>query len=158
MLNSKLKKLVAFASILLLQPMVNPGSFALAKRKAPMRAYSFIAEGGKASQAECDGVRKLPRLKRLSEFSKANSYMGSELQTPELEIKGKANGEMWTHFFKTKPACAAVLAKTPSALEETKAKAPKPELPPDDADDEPDQPEQTEQPEQSEPAETPASE
>ncbi|MNT68421.1 hypothetical protein D3C72_2066540 [compost metagenome] len=82
--------------------------------------------------------------------------MGSELQTPELEIKGKPNGEMWAHFFKTKPACAAVLAKTPSALEETKTKAPKPELPPDDADDETDQPEQpseqTEQPEQTDQA------
>lgn len=148
MLNTKFKKIVAFASILLLQPMVNPGSLALAKRKAPMKAYSFIAEGGKASQAECDGVRKLPRFKQVKEYSKTSGYMGSELQVPELEVKGRPNQEMWAHYFRNKPACAAVLAKTPSALEETKAKAPKPELPPDDSDEETDQPEHAEQTEQ----------
>lgn len=97
-----------------------------------MRAFSFIAEGGKASQAECDGEREIPRrLKRLKELSKANSYMGSELQTPE--IKGKNNEEMWKHFFRVKPSCNAALAKTPSALDS--AKEAKPELPPEDEDD-----------------------
>lgn len=161
MLNTKFKKIVALASILILQPMLNPGSFALAKKKAPMRAYSFIAEGGKASQAECDGVRKIPRLKQVKEMSKANSYIGSELQNPELEVKGKPNKEMWAHFFRTKPACNAVLAKTPSALEETNMKVGKPELPPDEGDDEPDQPDQpdsTEKTEKAEPADGPDSE
>lgn len=96
-----------------------------------MKAYSFIVEGGKASQAECDGERKLPKLKRLKEYSKASSYMGSELQSPE--IKGKANEEMWKHVFKTKEACNSVLAKTPSTLENKTVKGAKPELPPDDS-------------------------
>ena len=136
MLNIKFKNLVAFACVLLLQPMMNPGSFALAKKKkSPPKAYSFIAEGGKASQAECDGERKIPKLKRLGEFSKSGSYMGSELQSPEIEIKGKANGEMWRHFFRDKGACNSVLAKTPSALESATVKAGKPELPPDDSED-----------------------
>lgn len=128
-------KIVIFASVLLLQPMVSPGSFALAKRKTPPKAFSFIAEGGKASQAECDGERKIPgKLKRLNEFSKASSYMGSELQDPE--IKGKADEEMWKHFFRVKGSCNTVLAKTPSSVENTTAvKGPKPELPPDDSED-----------------------
>lgn len=134
MWNIKFKKTVVLTSVLLLQPMVNPGSFALAKKKSPPKAYSFIAEGGKASQIECDGVRKIPgKLKRLKEFSKASSYMGSELQKPELEVKGKPNAEMWTHFFRVKGSCNAVLAKTPSALENTAVKDAKPELPPDDS-------------------------
>jgi hypothetical protein len=132
MLNIKFKKSVIFASVLLLQPMM--GSFALAKKKAPMRAYSFIAEGGKASQGECDGEKKIPRkLKHLKEFSKAGSYIGSELQSPEM--KGKNNEEMWKHIFKTKPACNVVLAKTPSALDQKTVKEAKPELPPEDATD-----------------------
>jgi hypothetical protein len=156
MLNTKFKKIVALASILLLQPMLTPGSFALAKKKAPMRAYSFIAEGGKASQAECDGVRKIPRLKQVKEMSKANSYMGSELQNPELEIKGKPNKEMWAHFFRSKPACNSVLAKTPSALEDTNMKVGKPDLPPEESvesDDEADKSEQADQPDKPEKAE-----
>jgi len=132
MLNIKFKKSVIFASVLLLQPMMSSGSLALAKKKAPMRAYSFIAEGGKASQGECDGEKKIPRkLKHLKELSKAGSYIGSELQSPEM--KGKNNEEMWKHIFKTKPACNVVLAKTPSALDQKTVKEAKPELPPEDA-------------------------
>lgn len=141
MWNFKLKKTMVFASILLFQPMLSSGSVAWAKKKSPPKAYSFIAEGGKASQGECDGERKLPKLKRLKEFTKANSYMGSELQDPE--IKGKANEEMWKHFFRDKGACNAVLAKTPSSVSAA-AKEGKPELPPDDStdsDNESDQPE-----------------
>ncbi len=109
-------KTAIFLTILILQPALTPDSFAHAKRRPP-RAYSFIAEGGKASQAECDGERKIPRrLKRHKDFSKASSYMGSELQEPEL--KGKIDGEMWKHFFRAKSSCNAILAKTPSALEE----------------------------------------
>ncbi|MFM6930434.1 MAG: hypothetical protein ACKOX6_18365 [Bdellovibrio sp.] len=131
MLQSKLKKLTILAGILLLQPMVSPASFSLAKKKAPMKAYSFIAEGGKASQGECDGEKKIPRkLKHLKEYAKAGSYMGSELQSPEL--KGKAQEEMWKHIFRNKPACNAVLAKTPSSVESGK-KDTKAEIPPDDA-------------------------
>ena len=121
---------MVFVSVLLLQPMVSPGSFALAKRKTPPKAFSFIAEGGKASQAECDGERKLPRLKRLKEFSKTNSYMGSELQTPELNVK--ADQEMWKHFFKVKASCNTVLAKTPSSVGEETQKDTKSALPSDD--------------------------
>ena len=130
MLNLKFKKSLVFVSVLLLQPMVTPESAALARKKAPMRAYSFIIEGGKASQGECDGEKKIPRLKKLKEFAKAGSYMGSELQTPE--IKGKPGEEMWKHFFKNKPACNVVLAKTPSKLEPANLKD-KPELPEDDS-------------------------
>lgn len=119
---------MVLASILLLQPMV--GSFALAKKKKPMKAYSFIAEGGKASQGECDGVRKLPKMKKLGEFSKTGAYMGSELQTSEMSVKGGA--EMWVHFFRDKGSCNAVLAKTPSALA-PQLKEVKRELPPDDS-------------------------
>ena len=96
--------------------MLNPSSFALARKKSPPKAYSFIAEGGKASQGECDGERKIPRkLKRLKEFSKFSSYMGSELQDPE--IKGKANEEMWKHLFRVKTSCNSVLAQTPSSMD-----------------------------------------
>ncbi|WP_374074196.1 hypothetical protein [Bdellovibrio bacteriovorus] len=146
MWNIKLKKIVIIANVLFLQPMVSPGSFALAKRKTPPKAYSFIAEGGKASQGECDGERKIPRkLKRLGEFSKASSYMGSELQDPE--IKGKADEEMWKHFFRVKASCNTILAKTPSSVEETTAaKNPKQELPPDDSEDSDSDAEQTEGP------------
>ncbi|MFV8249902.1 hypothetical protein [Bdellovibrio bacteriovorus] len=113
MLNKKFKKALIFASVLLLQPILNPSSAALAKRRTPPKAFSFIAEGGKASQGECDGERKIPRLKRLKEYSGTSSYMGSELQDPE--IKGKPGEEMWKHFFRAKPACNSVLAKTPSS-------------------------------------------
>ncbi|WII72346.1 hypothetical protein QJS83_00510 [Bdellovibrio sp. 22V] len=109
--------------------MLNEGSVAHAKRKSPPKAYSFIAEGGKASQGECDGERKIPRLKRLKEFAKAGSYMGSELQEPEL--KGKTDEEMWKHFFRAKASCNAVLAKTPSALEEATLTTTKKDIPPE---------------------------
>lgn len=132
MRNIKLKKIAILVTVLFLHPMLNPGSFALAKRRPP-KAFSFIAEGGKASQAECDGERKIPRLKRLKEFSKFNSYMGSELQDPEL--KGKVDDEMWKHFFRAKASCNAVLAKTPSSVAEATQKAPKAELPPEEDDD-----------------------
>lgn len=130
MWNVKFKKLVIFAGILILQPIVSPGSFALAKRRPP-KAFSFFAEGGKASQGECDGERKVPRkLKHLKEFAKAGSYLGSEVQT--FEIKRKENLEMWKHFFSSKSSCDAVLAKTPSSLDST-LKETKQELPPDDS-------------------------
>ncbi len=125
MRNIQLKKIVIVASLLILQPMMDPSSFAVARKK-PMRAFSFIAEGGKASQIQCDGEREIPRkLKRLKEFSKTNSYMGSELQSPE--IAGKANEEMWKHLFRVKSTCNSVLAKTPSALENKTAIEAKPE-------------------------------
>ena len=135
------KKILIFASVLVLQPMMNSGSFALAKKKSPPKAFSFIEEGGKASQGECDGERKIPRrLKHLKEFAKAGSYMGSELQTPV--IKSKNDDEMWKHFFRVKGSCNTALAKTPSALAAATLKEGKPELPPDDSaesDDESDQ-------------------
>ncbi len=116
MWQSKFKKTVIVASVFFLHPMLNPSSFALARKKSPPKAYSFIAEGGKASQGECDGERKIPRkLKRLKEFSKFSSYMGSELQDPE--IKGKANEEMWKHLFRVKASCNSVLAQTPSSMD-----------------------------------------
>ncbi|MEK2646094.1 hypothetical protein [Bdellovibrio sp. BCCA] len=134
MWNLKFKKTVIFVSVLLLHPMVNPSSFALAKRKTPPKAFSFIAEGGKASQGECDGERKIPRkLKHLKEFAKFSSYMGSELQEPE--IKGKADEEMWKHFFRVKASCNTVLAKTPSSVQDPTLTKTKAELPPDDSDD-----------------------
>lgn len=130
MQNSIIKKMMTLVCILLLQPMMTPDSFAWAKRRRPPKAYSFIAEGGKASQGECDGERKIPRrLKRLKEFAKTNSYMGSELQEPEL--KGKIDGEMWKHFFRVKGSCNSILAKTPSALEEPQKNS-KVELPPEE--------------------------
>lgn len=132
MLNIKFKSIVAFVGVLLLQPMVNPGSFALAKKKGPPKAYSFIAEGGKASQGECDGERKIPRkLKHLKELAKTASYMGSELQSPE--IKGKPGEEMWKHFYRAKPSCNSALAKTPSAITTTALKSSKGEVPPEDS-------------------------
>lgn len=132
MWKNKFKKVVIIASVLLLQPILNPGSFALAKKKTPPKAFSFIAEGGKASQGECDGERKIPRkLKHLKEYVKAGSYMGSELQTPE--IKGKPGEEMWKHFFRVKTSCNTVLAKTPSALAQETLKKSKPEVPSDDS-------------------------
>lgn len=132
MWDVKFKNLVVFASILFLQPMFFPGSFALA-RKRPPRAFSFFMEGGKASQGECDGERKVPRkLKHLKEYAKAGSYMGSEIQT--FEIKGKDNAEMWKHFFSSKASCNAVLAKTPSSVASA-LKDNKQELPPDDSTD-----------------------
>lgn len=145
MRNNKFKRIVLFACVLFVQPILTPGSFALARKKTPPRAFSFIAEGGRASQGECDGERKLPRLKRLKEFSKYNSYMGSELQEPEL--KGKADEEMWKHFFRVKASCNAVLAKTPSSVKEEVLKSNKGELPPDDADDSEDDARPTETPE-----------
>lgn len=134
MYNTQVKNILVFTAVLLLQPMLSPGSQALAKKKSPPKAYSFIAEGGKASQAECDGERKLPRLKKLKEFSKTGSYMGSELQSPE--IPGKANEEMWKHIFRDKGTCNSILAKTPSSVVEATVKGPKPELPPDDDEEE----------------------
>lgn len=137
MLKSRFIESIVFICVLFVQPIVSTGSFALAKKKAPMRAYSFITEGGKASQGECDGEKKIPRkLKHLKEYAKAGSYMGSELQKPE--IKGKNDDEMWKHFFRAKPPCNVALGKTPSVLNE-KQLTTKPELPPDDSDDEPEQ-------------------
>ncbi len=131
MRNIKIKKIVLFSCVLLFQPLVSPGSFAFARKKSPPKAYSFIAEGGKASQGECDGERKIPRrLKRLKEFSKFNSYMGSELQSPEVNVK--ADQEMWKHLFRSKDSCNTVLAKTPSSLDDA-LKDTKKELPPDDS-------------------------
>ena len=153
MSNNRLKKSVIFACVLLLQSVLTPMSSAWARKKAPMRAYSFIAEAGKASQSECDGVRKIPgKLKRVKEMSNASSYMGSELEKPELEIKGKPNEEMWTHYFRAKASCNSVLAKTPSAKEELTKKIGKPELPPEDpaeaeAEEDGDRPEASETPE-----------
>lgn len=121
------------ACVLLLQPMMSSDSVAHAKRRTPPKAFSFIAEGGKASQGECDGERKLPRLKRLKEYANASSYMGSELQAPE--IKGKPGDEMWKHFFRAKPACNAALAKTPSSIATETQEKTKKELPPDEDDD-----------------------
>ncbi|XGC79842.1 hypothetical protein ACES2L_10925 [Bdellovibrio bacteriovorus] len=127
-MNKKINLLLVAASVMIVQ-VITP-SLAFAKRKTPPKAYSFIAEGGKASQGECDGERKIPRLKKLSEYSKAHSYMGSELQDPE--IKGKPGDEMWKHFFRAKPSCNAALAKTPSAIQDPAKTATKPELPPDE--------------------------
>jgi hypothetical protein len=130
MSNNQFKTLAIFVTILFLQPMISPGSFALAKRKYHPRAYSFFAEGGKASQGECDGEKKVPRkLKHLKEFAKAGSYLGSEVQT--FEIKGKDDAEMWKHFFSSKSACGVVLAKTPSSKDD-KLKDAKQELPPEE--------------------------
>jgi len=140
----KFKKLVIVASILFLQPMLSPGSLALAKRKRPPRAFSFFMEGGKASQEECDGERKVPRkLKHLKEYAKASSYLGSEPQT--FEIKSKDDAEMWKHFFGAKSSCNVVLAKTPSAVD-SKLKDTKQELPPDDSTDSDDDDQQDGQP------------
>lgn len=130
MSNIRFKKLVIVASVLFLQPMLSTGSFALAKKRPP-RAYSFFMEGGKASQEECDGERKIPRkMKHLKEYAKAGSYLGSEVQT--FEIKSKDEAEMWKHFFNSKSACNAVLAKTPSSANKSLKDA-KQELPPDEA-------------------------
>ncbi|HWU44331.1 MAG TPA: hypothetical protein VN132_12860 [Bdellovibrio sp.] len=140
-----IKKLMISASILLLQPMLNPTSMALAKKKSPPKAFSFIVEGGQASQGECDGERKIPRrLKRLKEYAKVSSYKGSELQSPE--IKGKSNEEMWKHFFNGKGSCNTVLAKTPSTLSNAALKNGKKELPPDDSTDSDDDTERTDGP------------
>lgn len=153
MIKNKLKKLAVFATVLVLHPMVSPDSLALARRRSPPKAYSFFAEGGKASQGECDGERKIPRkLKKLKEYTKANSYIGSEAQT--FEIKGKEDLEMWKHFFRIKSSCNAVLAKTPSSVNDA-LKDNKQELPPDDSTDSDDEdstedsgdPQQQEEPE-----------
>lgn len=151
-MNSKFKKIAIIACVLLLQPILTPGSFALAKRRTPPKAYSFIAEGGKASQGECDGERKIPRLKRLKEFSKASSYMGSELQSPE--IKGKIDGEMWKHFFRVKTSCNTVLAKTPSSVNEALTSA-KPDLPAEEDIEDTDTNEQTDGPTETQSENTP---
>ncbi len=106
-------------------------SFAIAKKRRPPKAYSFIVEAGKASQAECDGEGKIPRgLKKQKDISKSGSYMGSERMEPFIQPKN--NEEMWKHFFRDKPTCNSVLAKTPSSrgLSPTEKK---PELPPDDS-------------------------
>lgn len=130
MWNFKFKKTVIFASVLFLQPLLDPGSLAFAKKRVP-KAFTFIAEGGKASQAECDGESKIPRkLKHLKEFAKAGSYMGSELQKPEINVK--PNEEMWKHFFKVKASCNTALEKTPSSVNNS-LKNTKVELPPDES-------------------------
>lgn len=131
----KFTKTMIVVGVCLVQPVLNPASFAWARRKTPPKAFSFISEGGKASQGECDGERTIPRrLKHLKEYAKANSYMGSELQTSEL--KGKTDDEMWKHFFRAKPSCNTALAKTPSAIQSTNTST-KTEIPPED-DSEPD--------------------
>lgn len=131
MLNIKFKKRVLLASMLLLQPIANTGSFAWAKKRSPAKYFSFIAEGGKASQGECDGERKIPRkLKHQKEYAKASSYMGSELEVSELKTKN--NEEMWKHFFRSKDSCNTVLAKTPSSVDSALTNN-KVELPPEDS-------------------------
>lgn len=133
MRKNKIQNSVIIAGLLVLQSTLFYGSVAIAKKKAPMKAYSFIVEGGKSSQGECDGERKVPgKLKRLKEYAKASSYMGSELQAPD--IKGKAGEEMWKHFFKVKTSCNGVLAKTPSSIESGQRSS-KTELPPEDSGD-----------------------
>lgn len=123
-------KRIVLTSVLVLQTALTP-SLALAKRKTPPKAFSFIVEGGKASQGECDGEKKIPRkLKHQKDFAKYGSYMGSELQDPP--IKGKPGEEMWKHFYRSKPACNAALAKTPSALDQSLQNEKK-ELPEDDS-------------------------
>jgi hypothetical protein len=130
-MNSKFQMTSILFSLLLIQPLLSSGSFAYARRKAVMRAYSFITTDGKASQGECDGEVKVPRkLKRQKEMAKSASYMGSELLDPEIKVNEKE--ELWKHFFKNKPACNAVLAKAPSSLEEAQ-KQNKPELPPEES-------------------------
>lgn len=118
---------------------------AQARRKTPMRAYSFLTEAGKASQAECDGEAKVPRkLKKMEPFKKSGGYLGSELQDSPLQTDD--GHELWKHFFTTKPPCNAVLAKTPSSKDEVKEK--KPDLPPEEApvsEDEPAQPDAQEE-------------
>ncbi|UYL09455.1 hypothetical protein B9G69_002570 [Bdellovibrio sp. SKB1291214] len=134
----KFKNWLVIASVFILQPTLTP-SLALAKKKSPPKAYSFIVEGGKASQGECDGERKIPRkLKHQKDIAKYGSYMGSELQDPP--IKGKPGEEMWKHFFRSKPACNAALAKTPSSLDQSLQNEKK-ELPEDDSADTDDEPE-----------------
>lgn len=131
MQKSVFQQMFVIFCVLLVLPMVNPSSLAHAKKKSPPKAFSFIVEGGKASQGECDGERKIPRkLKHQKEMAKVSSYMGSELIDPE--IKGKAGDEMWKHFFRSKPACNGALAKTPSSLQEAQKNS-KPELPEDDS-------------------------
>ena len=143
MWNFKFKKNVILVSLLFLQPLLYPGSIAFAKKRAP-KAFSFIAEGGKASQAQCDGESKIPRkLKHLKEFAKSASYMGSELQEPE--IKSKTNEEMWKHFYRAKASCNSALEKTPSSVKDSLKKA-KVELPPDDSADSDDDDDQTDGP------------
>lgn len=145
MWNIKLKQFVILASLFFIQPMISPSSFAWAKKKSPPKAFSFFMQEGKASQGECDGERKIPRkLTHLKEYAKAGSYMGSEVQT--FEIKKKDNEEMWKHFFNSKSACNAVLAKTPSSVD-NKLKDAKQELPQDDSadsddEDQPDEPQE----------------
>ncbi len=144
MLKNNSKKIAILLFVSLLHPMLSPTSQAFAKKKKPMKAYSFIVEAGKASQLECDGEKEIPRrLKKQKDLTKNASYMGSELQSPEL--KGKTDGEMWKHFFKLKPSCNAALAKTPSAIESSGKT--KEELPPDDSDDNDDEDRKTETPE-----------
>ncbi|MBX2994596.1 MAG: hypothetical protein KF681_07235 [Bdellovibrionaceae bacterium] len=132
-------------SVLLLQPMIDAGSYAHARRKTPMRAYSFLTENDKASQAECDGEAKVPRkLKKMDPYKKSGGYLGSELQDSPLDSSD--GHQLWKHFFTTKPPCNAVLAKTPSSKDEVKEK--KPDLPPEEApvsEDEPANPEAQEE-------------
>ncbi|AHI06430.1 hypothetical protein BDW_09650 [Bdellovibrio bacteriovorus W] len=128
-----LKTSALFLTLTFIHPILSSDSVAHARKRTPPKAYTFITEGGKASQGECDGERKIPRgLKRLPDFRSSGSYMGSELQSPE--IKGKIDGEMWKHLFRDKGVCNTILAKTPSAIEETKTSS-KQELPPEENDD-----------------------
>lgn len=128
-----LKTSALFLTLTFIHPLLSVNSVAHARKRTPPKAYTFITEGGKASQGECDGERKIPRgLKRLPDFKSSGSYMGSELQSPE--IKGKIDGEMWKHLFRDKGVCNTILAKTPSAIEEAKTSS-KQELPPEESDD-----------------------
>ncbi len=128
--------------LFLFHPMLDVGSFAHARKRSPPKAYSFLTEQGKASQAECDGEWKIPRrLSKNHELKKAPSYMGSELEVPV--VKSEANTEIWKHYFRAKPLCNQALANTPSSrkIPEKEVKA---ELPPEE---DPEQTEPTEQPE-----------
>lgn len=146
MSNIKSKILLALACVNLLHPMLSPSSLAHAKKKRPPKAFSFFTEGGKASQGDCDGEKEIPRKrKHLKDFSSNNSYMGSELQTPEFKVKSN-NDEMWKHFYKSKASCNTALAKTPSSIQEETLKTIKEELPPDEAADSDDEPTKDEAP------------
>lgn len=126
-----MKITLTFTIVLLLQPLVNSGSFAWAKKRSPPKASSFITEDGKASQGECDGERTIPRkLNHRKEYSKTSSYMGSELIRSEL--KTQDDEEMWKHFFRSKDACNLTLTKAPSSLDSDLKNA-KVELPPEDS-------------------------
>ena len=84
---------------------------AFARGRSRIRAYSFFEDGGKHSQAICDGESKVPpRLKTKSEF-KTKSYRGSE----ELEFDAHAQEATaaWKHYYTSLADCNAVLARQP---------------------------------------------